>query len=117
MKLHKMNQVDVYPNMTVVELLESMKDGGFTCSKVARASDLLLEMIKDQSCTVFLGIAGALIPGGMRKILFKMKKYIKIGASSECMPVEFIFNIAVYIHVKEISFSRRIVLLRRDCKK
>jgi deoxyhypusine synthase len=72
MKLHKMKQVDVYPNMTVVELLEAMKDGGFTCRKVAQASDLFLEMIKDRSCTVFLGIAGALIPGGMRKILFKM---------------------------------------------
>jgi deoxyhypusine synthase len=29
-------------------------------------------MIKDKSCTTFLGLAGALIPGGMRKILYKM---------------------------------------------
>ncbi len=72
MKLYKMKQVDIYPNMTVVELLDSMRNGGFTCNKVAHASDLLLEMIKNPSCTVFLGLAGALIPGGMRKILFKM---------------------------------------------
>ncbi|MHA1977266.1 MAG: deoxyhypusine synthase [Candidatus Hodarchaeales archaeon] len=72
MKLHKMKQVDISPNMTVPELLDSMKNGGFTCRKVALATDLFLDMIKDESCTTFLGLAGALIPGGMRKILYKM---------------------------------------------
>lgn len=72
MKLHKMKQVDISPNMTVSELLDSMKNGGFTCRKVALATDLFLDMIKDTSCTTFLGLAGALIPGGMRKILYKM---------------------------------------------
>ncbi len=72
MKLHKMKQVDINPNMSVSELLDSMKNGGFTCRKVGLATDLLVEMIKDDSCTVFLGLAGALIPGGMRKIIYKM---------------------------------------------
>jgi deoxyhypusine synthase len=67
-----MKQVDISPNMTVPELLDSMKNGGFTCRKVALATDLFLDMIKDESCTTFLGLAGALIPGGMRKILYKM---------------------------------------------
>ncbi len=72
MKFGRMNQVDIYPNMTTVELLTSMKNGGFTCRKVALATDLLEEMIEDDSCTVFLGLAGALIPGGMRNILRTM---------------------------------------------
>lgn len=72
MKFHKMKQVDIRPNMSVDELLTSMKDGGFTCKKVALASDLLLEMIEDKDCNIFLGLAGALIPGGMRKILLTM---------------------------------------------
>ncbi|MHA2154083.1 MAG: deoxyhypusine synthase [Candidatus Hodarchaeales archaeon] len=72
MKLNKMKQVDINPNMSVSELLDSMKNGGFTCRKVGLATDLLVEMIKDDSCTVFLGLAGALIPGGMRKIIYKM---------------------------------------------
>ncbi len=67
-----MKQVDIRPNMTVSELLNSMKHGGFTCRKVALATDLFLDMIQDKSCTTFLGLAGALIPGGMRKILYKM---------------------------------------------
>ncbi len=72
MKLHKMKQVDINPNMSVSELLDSMKNGGFTCRKVGLATDLFLEMIEDKSCTIFLGLAGALIPGGMRNILYKM---------------------------------------------
>jgi deoxyhypusine synthase len=71
-KLQKMKQVDIFPNMSVTELLNAMKNGGFTCNKVARATDLFLEMINDESCTVFLGLAGALIPGGMRKILYSL---------------------------------------------
>jgi len=64
-----MKQVEIRPNMTVIELLNSMKEGGFTCRKVALATDLLVEMFQDDNCTVFLGLAGALIPGGMRNIL------------------------------------------------
>ncbi|UCG00535.1 MAG: deoxyhypusine synthase [Candidatus Heimdallarchaeota archaeon] len=64
-----MKQVDIRPNMTTNELLSTMKNGGFTCRKVALATDLLEQMIQDDACTIFLGLAGALIPGGMRNIL------------------------------------------------
>lgn len=72
MNMKKMKQVDIRPNMTVRDLLLSMKNGGFTCRKVALATDLLTEMVTDESCTVFLGLAGALIPGGMRNIIRTM---------------------------------------------
>ncbi len=69
MKLKKMRQVSIKSNMTVNELLSEMKEGGFTCRKVALATDLFEEMINDSECRTFLGLAGALIPGGMRKII------------------------------------------------
>ena len=72
MNMKKMKQVDIRPNMTVRDLLLSMKNGGFTCRKVALATDLLTEMVTDESCTIFLGLAGALIPGGMRNIIRTM---------------------------------------------
>jgi deoxyhypusine synthase len=72
MKFSRMKQVDIRPNMTTVELLSAMKNGGFTCRKVALATELLEQMIKDEGCTIFLGLAGALIPGGMRNILRTM---------------------------------------------
>jgi len=45
MQFKKMKQVDIQPHMTVDELLSSMKEGGFTCRKVALATELLEEMI------------------------------------------------------------------------
>ena len=72
MKLKKMRQVSIRANMTVNELLSEMKEGGFTCRKVAVATDLFEEMINDIECRTFLGLAGALIPGGMRKIIKTM---------------------------------------------
>ncbi|MFW9903399.1 MAG: deoxyhypusine synthase [Candidatus Thorarchaeota archaeon] len=69
MKFKRMNQVTIHPNMTTDELLTAMKNGGFTCRNVALATEILEEMIQDDRCTVFLGLAGALIPGGMREIL------------------------------------------------
>ncbi|UCE14059.1 MAG: deoxyhypusine synthase family protein [Candidatus Heimdallarchaeota archaeon] len=72
MKFKRMKQVNVYPGMTVDDLLISMRDGGFTCRKVALATGLLEEMILDNNCTVILGLAGALIPGGMRNIIRTM---------------------------------------------
>ncbi|MFX0207789.1 MAG: deoxyhypusine synthase [Candidatus Hodarchaeota archaeon] len=72
MTFKKMKQVSIRPNMTVIELLTSMKEGGFTCRKVALATELLEEMIGDEGCTIFLGLAGALIPGGMRNIIREM---------------------------------------------
>ncbi|MHA1973388.1 MAG: deoxyhypusine synthase [Candidatus Hodarchaeales archaeon] len=69
MKFKKMRQVEIKPNMTVRELVNSMKDGGFTCRKLALASDIFNEMTNDVDVTKFLGLAGALIPGGMRNIL------------------------------------------------
>ncbi|MFX0185401.1 MAG: deoxyhypusine synthase [Candidatus Hodarchaeota archaeon] len=72
MNFKKMKQVSIRPNMTVAELITSMKEGGFTCRKVALATELLEEIIRDEACTTFLGLAGALIPGGMRKILRTM---------------------------------------------
>ncbi len=69
MKFKKMKQVQIQSGMTVSELLSSMKEGGFTCRKVALATELLEEMIRDTQCTKFLGLAGALVPGGMRNII------------------------------------------------
>ncbi|MHA2223891.1 MAG: deoxyhypusine synthase [Candidatus Hodarchaeales archaeon] len=67
-----MKQVDIWPNMKVIDLVNSMREGGFTSRKIALATDLLVQMITDQKCDIFLGLAGALIPGGMRNIIRTM---------------------------------------------
>lgn len=67
-----MKQVEIQPNMSVTDLTTAMKSGGFTCRKVGKAIDLWIEMVEDTDCTKILGISGALIPGGMRKVITKL---------------------------------------------
>ena len=39
---------------------------------ISKAADILEEMIRDKNCKVFLGLAGAMVPGGMKKIIVDM---------------------------------------------
>ena len=58
--------------MTVNELVEEMKNSGFQAAKLADSVRILTDMIQDKECTKFLGLAGALVPGGMRKVIVEI---------------------------------------------
>lgn len=53
----------------VSDLINSMKDTGFNGKKLARACMVYEEMIKNPKCTKFFGLAGAMVPAGMRRII------------------------------------------------
>jgi deoxyhypusine synthase len=57
---------------TVNEFTKELKNVGFQGKKLSRAVDIAEDMIKDSETKVFLGIAGALVPGGMRELLIDM---------------------------------------------
>lgn len=50
-------------------LINAMKDTGFNGKKLARACLVYEEMIKKPECTKFFGLAGAMVPAGMRGII------------------------------------------------
>jgi deoxyhypusine synthase len=54
--------------MTVGELAESYGDAGIGAGAMAEAVDIYAEMLADD-VTVFLGLAGAMVPAGMRRIV------------------------------------------------
>ena len=58
--------------MKVSELVEQMKEAGFGARKIGEASEILREMINDKECKKFLGVAGAMVPAGMRNIIIEM---------------------------------------------
>ncbi len=66
--------------MKVSELAEQMKDAGFGARNLGKASQIFKEMIQDKDCRIFLGVAGAMVPGGMKKIIIDMIKEGKISA-------------------------------------
>ncbi len=58
--------------MKISELVVSMGDIGFGARKISEAAGILEEMWKDKECKVFLGVAGAMVPGGMKEIIMDL---------------------------------------------
>lgn len=71
--LDPIEHVSITKGMTVNELMVAMGNAGVMGGgKLAKAADILANMIKDPDCTVFFGQAGAMVPGGQRKIIHDM---------------------------------------------
>jgi deoxyhypusine synthase len=69
----KVNQIDVDSSMKVIDLINQFDDSGVLgAGRVARACNILAEMIQDDDMSVFMSLGGPLIPGGMRNIVTKM---------------------------------------------
>ncbi len=68
-KYSRVNHIKVNNGQTVEELLSEFRSSGvFGPGRIAEAIEVFTEMLQNKA-TVFLGIAGALVPGGMRKVL------------------------------------------------
>jgi deoxyhypusine synthase len=68
--MHKpIKHIKVKPGMRVEELVDAMgKSGVFSAGRLAEAVDIYRDMI-GANATVFMGVGGALVPGGLRKVL------------------------------------------------
>ncbi|MEK6840400.1 MAG: deoxyhypusine synthase [Nanoarchaeota archaeon] len=66
--------------MKVSQLVDQMKNAGFGARNLGKASDILKEMLKDKDCRIFLGIAGAMVPAGMKRIIIDMINTGRISA-------------------------------------
>ncbi len=71
--MKEINHIEIKKGMKVNDLVREMEKVGVMGSfTIGRAADILEKMIKDKDCKVFLGVAGAMIPGGMKKIIIDM---------------------------------------------
>ncbi len=59
-------------DMTVDQLVDSLSGCAFGAGRIYEAVDIYREMINDRDCTKFLGLAGAMVPAGMRNIVSGM---------------------------------------------
>jgi len=65
--------MDIDDGMSVLDLIEQMgKSGVLGAGRMYRATKLLAETLEDDDTTVFLSVAGPLVPGGLRKIIRDM---------------------------------------------
>ena len=71
----KVNPIDVNSDMKIIDLINQFDDSGVLgAGRVARACNILSDMIQDDDMNVFMSLGGPLIPGGMRNIVTKMIK-------------------------------------------
>ncbi|MGQ9507044.1 MAG: deoxyhypusine synthase [Candidatus Bathycorpusculaceae bacterium] len=62
--------IKINGKMTVDELIQQFKSSGsFGAGRLSTACDIYERMLRDENCTVFLALAGALVPAGMRSII------------------------------------------------
>ena len=64
--------IKIEKDMKVNELVESMSGAGFGAGKISLAGEIMAKMFDDEECKVFLGVAGAMVPAGMKEIFIDM---------------------------------------------
>lgn len=65
--------IETHNGMSVNELiLEMEKSGVFGAGRLSKAVAIAEKMISDKECKVFFGLAGAMVPAGMRNIIIEM---------------------------------------------
>ncbi|MCE5214003.1 MAG: deoxyhypusine synthase [Methanobacterium sp.] len=66
----KINHIQIQEKMSIQELINELgKSGVLGAGRLHRATELLAHIIKDKETTVFLSVAGPLVPAGLRKII------------------------------------------------
>jgi len=65
---HPTSPMDV-SDKTIGDLIEGMGRTGFQGRKLGESLDVWLQMLEDNRISVFLGLSGAMVPAGMRRIL------------------------------------------------
>ncbi|MEM4703271.1 MAG: deoxyhypusine synthase family protein [Candidatus Pacearchaeota archaeon] len=71
MKLTPVKHVKITKNLKVSELVKQMKGTAHNARALAEAVEILFQA-KKENCKLFVGMAGALVPGGMKQIIIDM---------------------------------------------
>src|SRR3990167_7721479 len=67
------NHIKIKKPMSVNELVKQMESTWVLgAGRFGKAVNICEAMIKDKDCKVFLGLAGPLVPGGMKEIIIDM---------------------------------------------
>ena len=73
-KLKNVDQFKITENTDIINLIESLKNTGFNAKRLALACEIYKEMVEDKECVKFFGLAGALVPAGMQRIIYDFIK-------------------------------------------
>jgi len=65
--------IEVGGKLTVDQLIQQFKNSGsFGAGRLSVACDIYERMLRDKDCTIFLALAGAVVPAGLRSLIANM---------------------------------------------
>jgi deoxyhypusine synthase len=76
--MEPVKSIKIKQGMKTSELVEQMKSAGFGARKIGKAAEIAKKMFSDKDCTVFCGLAGAMVPAGMKQIIIDLIQEEKI---------------------------------------
>ena len=77
--------IKINGKLTVDQLIQQFKNSGsFGAGRLSTACDIYEKMIKDNECTIFLALAGAVVPAGLRSLIADLirKRLIDVVVST-----------------------------------
>jgi deoxyhypusine synthase len=69
-KLREVEQFQIKNDASIVDLINSLKNTGFNAKRLALACEIYNDMIKNNNCIKFFGLAGALVPVGLQRVIY-----------------------------------------------
>lgn len=64
------NHIRINGKLTVDQLIQQFSNSGsFGAGRLSTACDIYERMVRDKECTVFLALAGAVVPAGLRSVI------------------------------------------------
>lgn len=92
--------IDVKNIKSILDLVEGFRCTSFQSRNVFKCFEVFKKMLKDPDCIIFMGLSGAMIPGGMRKVIRDMieMKLIDVLVSTGANIFHDIFESFGYCH-------------------
>ena len=115
--MRHVKQMRLRPRMSVSELASEMRDAGVLgAGKIGEAADLTAEMFGNPDYTVFLTIAGALVPAGLRKVIRDLidREYVNVVVTTGANMVHDMVEALGYRHVRGSFLAEDKKLKDRD---
>jgi len=65
--------IKINGKLSVDELIQQFRNSGsFGAGRLSTACDIYERMVRDEECTIYLALAGAVVPAGMRSLIAKL---------------------------------------------
>lgn len=109
-------QIHVKLGMSIGQLVTEMRNCGVLgAGRLAKAVDLVTEMFGDPDYTVFLTLAGPMVPGGLRRIIKDLidEEYVDVIMASGANIVHDMMEALGYSHIKGTLWADDVKLRRR----